>query len=157
MGKYDGLADYLNAQRRDEVPMKFEQIERLIGAKLPASHRYRAWWSNNSFNSVMTKAWLEAGFRSEQVDMEGRKLVFRRIGLQGFKEQGFKEQGFKEQGFKEQGFKEAHSAGRSGRVEASERHPLIGWMKGTVRIAPGVDLTEPADPEWGDRAWGDQK
>ena len=147
MGKYDALADYLSAQRRDEVPMKFEQIERLIGAKLPASHRYRAWWSNNSFNSVMTKAWLEAGFRSEQVDMAGRKLVFRRIGLQELKEQGFKVQGFKE----------ADAAGLSGRVEPSERHPLIGWMKGSVSIAPGVDLTEPADPEWGDRAWGDQK
>jgi hypothetical protein len=27
------------------------------------------------------------------------------------------------------------------------RHPLFGWMKGTVVIAPGVDLTEPACPE----------
>ena len=29
-------------------------------------------------------------------------------------------------------------------------HPLIGWMKGTVTIAEGVDLTEPACPEWAD-------
>ena len=137
MGKYDALADYLRAQKRDEVPMTFEQIERLIGAKLPASHQYRAWWSNNSFNSVMTKAWLEAGFRSEQVDMESGKLVFRRIGPRGFEE--------------------ADARGLSGEAAPSKRHPLIGWMKGTVRIAPGADLTEPADPEWGERAWGDQK
>jgi hypothetical protein len=30
-------------------------------------------------------------------------------------------------------------------------------MKGAVRIAPGVDLTEPADPEWGKHAWGDER
>jgi hypothetical protein len=33
----------------------------------------------------------------------------------------------------------------------SKRHPLFGWLKGTVRVAPGVDLTAPADPEWADR------
>jgi hypothetical protein len=30
-------------------------------------------------------------------------------------------------------------------------------MKGTVTIPEGVDLTEPADPEWGERAWGDRE
>jgi hypothetical protein len=33
---------------------------------------------------------------------------------------------------------------------AETRHPLIGWMKGTVTIPEGVDLTEPACPEWAD-------
>jgi hypothetical protein len=23
-------------------------------------------------------------------------------------------------------------------------------------VAPGVDLTQPADPEWGDHAWADK-
>jgi hypothetical protein len=31
------------------------------------------------------------------------------------------------------------------------RHPLFGWMKGSVSIPVDVDLTEPADPEWADR------
>ena len=30
------------------------------------------------------------------------------------------------------------------------RHPLFGSMKGTFTIAAGVDLTEPAMPEWAD-------
>lgn len=30
----------------------------------------------------------------------------------------------------------------------ARRHPLFGALAGTVRIAPGVDLTQPADPEW---------
>jgi len=29
-----------------------------------------------------------------------------------------------------------------------KRHPAIGAMKGMIKIIPGVDLTEPADPEW---------
>jgi hypothetical protein len=29
-------------------------------------------------------------------------------------------------------------------------HPLIGRIKGTVTIPEGVDLTEPACPEWAD-------
>jgi hypothetical protein len=31
-----------------------------------------------------------------------------------------------------------------------QRQPLFGSMKGTFTIAPGVDLTEPAMPEWAD-------
>jgi hypothetical protein len=135
MSKYSALSDYLRAQKRDQVPITFAQLERIIGTKLPASHRYRSWWSNNSFNSVMTKAWLEAGFRSEQVDMEARKLVFRRI---------------KPLGADSRNRRRARSENRL------QRHPLLGWMKGTVRISPGVDLTEPADPDWGERAWGDR-
>jgi hypothetical protein len=139
MGKYSALTDYLRTQGRDEVPMTFAQIERVIGAKLPASHRYRAWWSNNSFNSVMTKAWLAAGFESTHVNMKERKLVFRQIAPKGPR------------------IPNADASSGVGGSRSSKRHPLIGWMKGTVRIAPGVDLTEPADPEWGERAWGDQK
>ena len=32
----------------------------------------------------------------------------------------------------------------------SRRHPAFGCMKGTITVAPGVDLTEPAFPEWAD-------
>ena len=31
-----------------------------------------------------------------------------------------------------------------------ERHPLCGALKGITFIPPGVDLTEPADPDWAD-------
>jgi hypothetical protein len=130
MGKYEPLGEYLRKQRRDAVPMTFAEIERIVGVKLPKSQRYPAWWSNNPWNNVMTQVWLDAGFQTEQVDVGGRKLVFRRVG----KPEG-----------------EGKIATRAG------EHPLIGCMQGTVRIAPGVDLTEPADPEWGDSAWGAQK
>jgi hypothetical protein len=139
MGKYEPLREFLRKQAVNEVPMTFAQIERVIDAKLPPkAQHHRAWWSNHPSNNVMTQAWLDAGFRSEQVDMEGRKLIFRRIGSLATS------------------FESSSTEGTSSK-SISSRHPLIGWMKGTVRIAPGVDLTEPADPEWGERAWGGEK
>ena len=128
MSKYGALGAYLTQQRRDVVPMSFAEIEKITGIKLPPSaHRHRPWWSNNPDNSVMTKVWLEAGFVSEQVDMPARKLVFRRIRRPHA----------------------AHQAAQS----AGEKpfHPAYGAMKGLIRIMPGTDLTQPADPQWADR------
>lgn len=125
MGKYDRLGEFLKSQRTREVPMTFAEIERVIGGKLPpSSPQYPAWWSNNPTNNVMTKVWLAAGFRTEQVDTKARRVVFRRI---------------------EQKPQETPPP----RAAKSGRHPLFGALKGLVHIAPGVDLTEPADPEWG--------
>src|ERR1043166_767787 len=126
MGKYSRLGDFLKAQRTKEVPLTFAEIERIIGGKLPPnSPQYPAWWSNNPSNNVMTKIWLDAGFRTEQVDVKSQKIVFRRV---------------------EESRAET-SAVRPARK--GERHPLFGALKGLVRIPPGVDLTEPADPDWG--------
>lgn len=134
MGKYEPLGDYLRKQRVARIPMTFAEVERIVGAKLPKSQRYPAWWSNNTSNNVMTQVWLDAGFETEQVDVAGRKLVFRRVAAPPPAD------------------KNLPSSDRDGNA----KHPLIGWMKGTVTIAPGVDLTEPADPKWGEVAYGDQ-
>jgi hypothetical protein len=39
----------------------------------------------------------------------------------------------------------------SAQPPAAKRHPLFGWLMGSVRIAPSTNLTEPADPEWAGR------
>ena len=31
------------------------------------------------------------------------------------------------------------------------RHPLLGALKGLLRVMPGTDLTKPADPNWGEK------
>jgi hypothetical protein len=109
--------------------MTFSEIERITGAKLPPSaHKHRPWWSNNPRNSVMTRVWLDAGYKSEQVDMEQRKLVFRRVRKP----------------------KAAFAVGGGTQLDAPF-HPLYGAMKGLVRIMPGTDLTQPADSGWADR------
>jgi hypothetical protein len=126
VSKYDALGAFLKRQHDDRVPMSFADVERVTGRKLPPSAaKYRPWWSNNPDNSVMTRVWLDAGFESEQVDMTGRKLVFRRVR------------------------KAVDAAGGEiGGMEA-KYHPLFGTLKGLARIAPGADLTRPADPDWG--------
>jgi hypothetical protein len=139
MGKYEPLTAFLRRQKADEVRLTFAQIEHVIGAKLPPKAQlHRAWWSNSGSNNVMTKAWLVAGFRSEQVDIEGRQLVFRRRASPA----------------SAQGATKPGSGVPSG---IRKRHPLIGALKGWITIAPGTDLAEPADPEWGERAWGEQE
>ena len=127
MAKYDALGDYLKRQHREMVPLTFSEIEKITGTRLPPSaRRHRPWWSNNPHNSVMTKVWLEAGFTSEQVDMTKRKLVFRRTHKAKASE--------------------AHETGGE-----KPFHPLYGHMAGLIRIMPGTDLTQPADPDWADR------
>jgi hypothetical protein len=39
---------------------------------------------------------------------------------------------------------------RDKQIRAGKRHPLFGALKGSTFIPPGVDLTEPADPDWGE-------
>jgi hypothetical protein len=99
--------------------MTFAEVERVTGVKLPPSaSKHRPWWSNNPRNSVMTKVWLDAGYESEQVDMEKRRLVFKRVRAATAGEKPF--------------------------------HPAYGAMQGMIRIMPGVDITQPADPELAD-------
>lgn len=138
MNKYLPLERFLSSQDGDVVEMSFEDIENVIGDRLPpVSRKHRAWWSNNSTNSVMTAAWLRAGFKSERVDMGGEKVVFRRTATAD----------------------DRRGASASDLIAEAEgsyavqgRHPLIGALKGMVRIESGTDLTLPADPNWGEPA-----
>ncbi|MGB9365776.1 MAG: hypothetical protein WCE79_07170 [Xanthobacteraceae bacterium] len=131
MGRYEPLTEFLRNKRTDRIEMTFSQIEDVIGRKLPPSAVfYRSWWSNNPSNSVMTKAWRDAGFLSEQVDMDARTVVFSRTDSVSEKQGQTK-----------------------GGQSAPPARSLYGWLEGTVRVAPGVDLTEPADPDWGKRAY----
>lgn len=129
MSKYDSLGAFLKAQPVGHVPMTFDQIEHLLGFKLPpVAKRARAWWSNNPSNNVMTKVWTAAGFRSEQVDMASEKLVFRRV--------------------------EDAPRGRPskppGALSNEALSAVFGCLRGTVILDKGLDLTAPADPAWGD-------
>lgn len=79
MSKYESLAAYLRKQPYREVSYSFRDLEKILGFELPSSARqHRAWWSNNGSNNVMTKAWLSAGYRTRDVDMESERLTFER-------------------------------------------------------------------------------
>src|SRR5690242_8642971 len=74
--KYAPFIDYLEEQKADSVRVSFAKIEKILGFELPASARYPQWWSNNDFNSVFTKAWLRAGWRSKEVDVVDESITF---------------------------------------------------------------------------------
>lgn len=132
MGKYTPLGDFLRDQRSAEVPLSFAEVEAITGAALPPKARNQsAWWSNNASNNVMAKVWLEAGFRSERVDLARRRLVFRRAEPEN-----------------------APKAWKPGDPIplVNGRHPAYGALKDITRLVPSVDLTEPACPEWAEIA-----
>lgn len=129
MSKYDPLTAHLRASDEDQISVTFGEIERVVGARLPASaYRHRAWWSNNPTNSVITDAWLKAGYKTADVDMTGRRLVFRKAGPGGPPAPGDRQDD------------EATDA------DMFER--IFGALKGTVTVKPGTDLTEPVSTEW---------
>src|SRR3954467_5743749 len=79
MSRYKPLGNYLKRAASNSVPMTFKDVEAIIGRKLPPSaYRHRPWWANEARGHSHAKAWLDAGYETEQVDMERRKLVFRR-------------------------------------------------------------------------------
>ena len=122
MSKYDPLQHHLAKKGMDHVPMSFEEIEALIGGALPPSARkHRAWWSNNPSNSVITHAWLSAGYKSSDVDLARESLVFR---------------------------KDAEAAPAPAPAEPSSGQPAFGAMKGSIVVRADIDLTQPADPAW---------
>ena len=136
MSKYDPLTQHLTARNQLRIAMGFGELEHLLGFDLPASARkHRAWWSNNPSNSVMTKAWLRAGYHSEQVDLAAEKLVFARLNAV------------------EQGLVATSANGHGTALQPGKkpRHPLIGCMAGTFTLMPGIDLTEPTAPDWTDQ------
>jgi len=127
MGKYDPLKAFLDQQVGETVPMTFAEIEAVIGASLPGSKRYAAWWSNNPWNNTMTQVWLDAGFTTEQVDIAGEKLVFRRASIAAV------------------GVQEGPTALLAGQGTLARLRARLG---GTVRFAPGFDPTEPTGEIW---------
>ncbi len=124
MGKYEPLKHFLVEQKTAEVPMTFTEIERLVGTPLPPkAANHRAWWSNSPTNNVMTQAWLDAGYKTERVDMTSRKLVFVRS-----------------------------SDNRPRKPAPPPNQGVISRLRerlgGTVKIPAGVDLTQPVGELW---------
>lgn len=142
--KYYPLETHLKSIGRPEIPMTFHEIESVIKDSLPRSARkHRAWWSNNTSNSVITHSWLKAGYKTAKVSLDNECLVFERV------DSG-----------KDLTCRTADGAGRNQRnvhyeapssatdESGSRTHPVLGCMKGTVTIADDYDPSEPAFPEW---------
>lgn len=80
-GKYAPLEKYLRAlpESQSAVTLSFEQIESILNTKLPASaYEDRRWWDHETEgNHVNTRAWANAGWKIESLDVNAKwvKLV----------------------------------------------------------------------------------
>jgi hypothetical protein len=81
MGIYGPLNAWLASQPSNinYVPTTFEQIENVLGFALPpTARRMNQWWENNFSQHSHARAWLDAGFLTEQINISNETLSFRR-------------------------------------------------------------------------------
>lgn len=79
MSKYESLPQFLASAHGATKRLSFAEIERILGFKLPKSaYEHEAWWSNNATGHSHARAWLQAGWRTEAVDLAERKVTFQR-------------------------------------------------------------------------------
>jgi hypothetical protein len=80
--RYLALQRYLEAAPGDVVTLTFGEIKVLIEAVLPPSVYTRTWWTNTR-ERAHVRAWLEAGWRVGQVEVNVRRRVatFTRLGV----------------------------------------------------------------------------
>lgn len=83
MSKYQPLYDYLTSlsATQSDVTLRFDEIEQILGDRLPASAtRHQAWWGNEvkTKSHTQAQAWLAAGWRVDAVDQAQRWVRFRR-------------------------------------------------------------------------------
>lgn len=137
MSKYEPLKKYLIDSKEDTISISFDEIADILNEKLPPSaFNHRAWWSNNESNSVITRAWLAAGYKTRNVDISKCTLEFYKCSTEKPLHRIDTEQF-------------AHD--REGGSKASQSNLLSrvsGILKGTVTVYPETDLTEPLANEW---------
>jgi hypothetical protein len=81
ISKYDGLERHLKfrAAFTSSVELSFARIDGLIGSNLPMSaFRDTAWWSNSS-SSAHAKAWLNAGWEVQEVNLKEGYVAFKKV------------------------------------------------------------------------------
>jgi len=79
--KYGGLTSYLKfrASFTNVVKLGFAKIDGIISDNLPMSaYRDEGWWSNMPTN-VHAKAWLDAGWNVQEVDLKEGYVIFKKV------------------------------------------------------------------------------
>ncbi len=77
--KYQPLFEHLHRSRREEVTLTFARIESILDCNLPDSAcSVRGWWSNRSQGGRQARAWMTAGYRVVELDLDKERVTFRR-------------------------------------------------------------------------------
>ncbi len=125
MAKYAPLTRHLRAINADRLPMTFAELEALLGFPLPPSARKHRAWWANNPTTHVNAAAWHLAGYQSQA-----------VDLDAEKLAFVK-------------LNEVEIARKPG------RHPIFGAMKGMLWLEPGYDLTQPADPEWGEGKYDD--
>jgi hypothetical protein len=124
MSKYEPLPQFLSFEAASTQRMNFDQIERILGFKLPRSaYEHEAWWSNNATGHSHARAWLDAGWRTKAVDLKAHRVTFQRVSA-------------------------PKAVLAHNKPLSHAKHDPWGCMGGTVTILPGVDLAETSGERW---------
>jgi hypothetical protein len=78
--RYDPLKAHLEVVPGPVVVMTYDEIEKLLGRKLPNTaygDSWRQWWANTETHS-QALAWLRAGWRVTRPDLANKRVEFRR-------------------------------------------------------------------------------
>jgi hypothetical protein len=117
MGKYEPLHKHLTGGTLTEWRATFAEVEAVLGFPLPRSaYAYPAWWSNDATGHSHSRAWLDAGWKTQNVDLQNQQVTFAK-GSGPQQVQG-------------------RPGGKPGRS-------LHGALKGVVQMVAGTDLTQP--------------
>lgn len=78
--KLEALNRYLRSMSKSRWRTSFGAIEKLTAGPLPKSARkHRPWWANDTSSpGRQCWAWLEAGYRTADVDMAREEVTFER-------------------------------------------------------------------------------
>jgi len=82
MTKYEPIQRWLSGLKEDSAVLTFRELESILGFQLPPSAKmYRAWWGNERIHHRHTycRAWLDAGFETQRVNLVQQTLEFRKI------------------------------------------------------------------------------
>ena len=119
MSKYAPLTRHLRASRKPRVAMTFSEMERLLGFPLPRSSREHRAWWANNPTGHVN---AQAWHEAGYQSSEVDLAAERLV------------------------FVRLNAVGDG---DAALRHPIFGAARGKLWLAPEVDLTEPADADWG--------
>ncbi|MCP4360319.1 MAG: helix-turn-helix transcriptional regulator [Chloroflexi bacterium] len=79
--KYYPLYQFFQQSSEDVILLTVGDVNSLLDGNLPTSARsQRAWWSNRRTAVAQSAAWINAGYRVDELNLEVGQITFRKEG-----------------------------------------------------------------------------
>jgi hypothetical protein len=78
MSKYSPLSEHLESRESSPWTASFQEIEKILGFKLPKSaFQYAPWWANSKDGHSQSSSWQKVGWETSDLDLENQHVTFR--------------------------------------------------------------------------------